>query len=151
MAKLDRKWVVLCSAAVTAVYAAGYFSTEDEAAKTTLRQQPPINIQTQADQTSLSESKNQSKKSLYKNGTFTGMGENRRGSIEVAVTIQNDKITDVEISDFAMHYSESDVVGLPDEVLQNQNAQVTNVSGATYSTEAFQDAVQAALDQALNI
>lgn len=49
-----------------------------------------------------------------------------------------------------MHYSESDVVGLPDEVLKNQSAQVTNVSGATYSTQAFEDAVQQALDQARN-
>lgn len=150
MAKMDRKWVVLCSAAVAAIYATGYFSTEAEATKTALRQHAPINIQTKADNPSVAESKNQPKKSLYKNGTFTGMGENRRGSIEVAVTIQNDKITDVEISDFAMHYSESDVVGLPDEVLQNQNAQVTNVSGATYSTQAFQDAVQDALYQAQN-
>ncbi|HEY2422344.1 MAG TPA: FMN-binding protein [Neobacillus sp.] len=49
-----------------------------------------------------------------------------------------------------MHYTESDVVGLPDEVLQKQSAQVMNVSGATYSTQAFQDAVQGALDQAKN-
>ncbi|MFC5529062.1 FMN-binding protein [Cohnella yongneupensis] len=73
---------------------------------------------------------------------------NRRGSIEVTITIENDKITDVEISRFAMHYSESDVVDLPDEVLHNQSAQVDNVSGATYSTNAFEDAVQNALDQA---
>jgi uncharacterized protein with FMN-binding domain len=68
----------------------------------------------------------------------------------VAVTLQNDKITDVEISRFAMHYSEDDVVGLPQEVLQKQSAQVRNVSGATYSTEAFKDAVQNALSQARN-
>jgi uncharacterized protein with FMN-binding domain len=89
-------------------------------------------------------------KSLYKEGTFTGTGSNRRGSIQVAVTIKADKITDVEISNFAMHYSESDVVGLPDEVLQKQSAQVDNVSGATYSTQAFTDAIQEALFQAQN-
>ena len=70
--------------------------------------------------------------------------------MEVAVTLKNDKITDVQISNWGMHYSESDVVGLPDEVLQKQNAQVNNVSGATYSTQAFEDAVQAALSQAQN-
>jgi uncharacterized protein with FMN-binding domain len=88
--------------------------------------------------------------SVYKEGTFTGTGSNRRGSIQVTVTIKKDKITDVVISDFAMHYSERDVVGLPDEVLQNQSAQVDNVSGATYSTRAFEDAVQEALSQAKN-
>jgi uncharacterized protein with FMN-binding domain len=89
-------------------------------------------------------------KSLYKEGTFSGTGSNRRGSIQVAVTIKADKITDVEISNFAMHYSERDVVGLPGEVLQKQSAQVDNVSGATYSTRAFEDAIQEALGQAQN-
>ncbi|MCM2535325.1 FMN-binding protein [Neobacillus pocheonensis] len=49
-----------------------------------------------------------------------------------------------------MHYSESDVAGLPGEVLQRQIANVDNVSGATYSTQAFADAVQDALNQAQN-
>jgi uncharacterized protein with FMN-binding domain len=49
-----------------------------------------------------------------------------------------------------MHYSERDVVGLPNEVLQNQSPRVTNVSGATYSTQAFEDAVQEAISQAQN-
>jgi uncharacterized protein with FMN-binding domain len=35
-------------------------------------------------------------------------------------------------------------------VIQKQSAQVDNVSGATYSTQAFQDAIQEALNQALN-
>jgi uncharacterized protein with FMN-binding domain len=89
-------------------------------------------------------------KSLYKDGTYTGTGSNRRGSIQVTVIIKNDKITDVEISNFAMHYSESDVVGLPQEVLQKQSSQLKNVSGATYSTHAFEDAIQNALFQAQN-
>jgi uncharacterized protein with FMN-binding domain len=66
----------------------------------------------------------------------------------VAVTIKNDKITDVQVSNFAMHYSDSDIVGMPEEVVQKQSAKVTNVSGATYSTQAFQNAVQDALSQA---
>lgn len=49
-----------------------------------------------------------------------------------------------------MHYSEQDVVDMPDEVIRKQSAQVNNVSGATYSTEAFSSAVQDALDQARN-
>ncbi|MCM2535434.1 FMN-binding protein [Neobacillus pocheonensis] len=165
MAKMDKKWVILCSTAVAAVYSAGFFSTEAQATKVDLQQQAPISIQAKANQSGVSSSNNKQAKvaqssvtssntnqtkRLYKDGTFTGMGENRRGSIQVAVTLKNDKITDVEISDFAMHYSENDVVGLPNEVLQKQSAQVTNVSGATYSTQAFEDAVQEALSQAQN-
>ena len=151
MKKKDKKWIILCSTAIAAVYSAGYVTTESQAAISQPTQHIVSKVQTNSSH-SLNDNKvsiNQTNK-LYKDGIFTGSGWNRRGSIDVQVTIKNDKIADVEISDFAMHYSESDVVGLPDEVLQSQSAQVMNVSGATYSTEAFQDAVQQALDQAKN-
>ncbi|MDN3017341.1 FMN-binding protein [Paenibacillus sp. BSR1-1] len=151
MKKKDKKWVLLCSTAVAAVYAAGYFTTETQVAQgQSLHIEKNIQAhKTNSDNANIVQKAVQSDK-IYKEGTFTGSGWNRRGSIGVQVTIQNDKITDVEITDFAMHYSERDVVGLPDEVLQTQNAQVTNVSGATYSTQAFEDAVQQALDLAKN-
>ncbi|KIL38956.1 FMN-binding protein [Gordoniibacillus kamchatkensis] len=166
MAKMDKKWVALCSAAIAAVYAAGYVTTETEAAPAQTPQQyaqtdvqsgggwasqaDPFGQNGQASKSAGQPGKTSQSKKLYKDGTYTGMGSNRRGSIQVAVTIKNDKITDVEISHFAMHYSESDVVGLPGEVLQKQSAHVNNVSGATYSTQAFEDAVQDALTQAKN-
>jgi uncharacterized protein with FMN-binding domain len=143
MAKMNKKWVVLCSTAIAAVYTAGYFSTETQASI----QQTQPNIQAQGQTNSVQTNKSQAYK-LYKDGTYTGMGSNRRGSIQVAVTIKSDKITDVQVSNFAMHYSESDIVGMPEEVVQKQSAKVTNVSGATYSTQAFQNAVQDALSQA---
>ncbi|MFC6604217.1 FMN-binding protein [Ectobacillus funiculus] len=49
-----------------------------------------------------------------------------------------------------MHYSESDIAGLPDEVIQRQSANVDFVSGATYSSQAFTDAIQDALNNAKN-
>jgi uncharacterized protein with FMN-binding domain len=152
MKKMDKKWVVLCSTAIAAVYSAGYYTTESQATVQPMQHHIVSNLQTNNDSLNGTGKKvvNSQKNKLYKDGTFTGSGWNRRGSIGVQVTIKNDKIKDVEISDFAMHYSESDVVGLPDEVLKKQNAQVMNVSGATYSTQAFQDAVQEALDQARN-
>ncbi len=148
---MDKKWVILCSTAIAAVYTAGFVTTESQAISNQPIQQVVSNDQTNNSTVNNSNGSNIQSTSLYKDGTFTGTGMNRRGSIEVQVTIKSDKITDVQISDFAMHYSERDVVGLPDEVLQNQSAQVQNVSGATYSTEAFQDAIQQALDQAQNV
>jgi uncharacterized protein with FMN-binding domain len=138
MAKMKKKWVALCSTAIGAIYVSAYIATEAQATMQQPLQQAQAYTQTQSSQTNR----------LYKDGTYTGSGSNRRGSIETTITIKNDKITDVQISNFAMHYSESDVVGLPDEVLQNQSAQVMNVSGATYSTQAFEDAIQEALSQA---
>jgi uncharacterized protein with FMN-binding domain len=145
MAKMSKKWIVLCTTALGAIYSAEYFTTVTHASIQQTSQYSQVNIQNQS-----SPSASSPTKSVYKEGTFTGTGSNRRGSIQVAVTIKKDKITDVEISDFAMHYSEDDVVGMPDEVLQKQSAQVDNVSGATYSTVAFEDAVQDALSQAQN-
>jgi uncharacterized protein with FMN-binding domain len=145
MAKMSKKWIILCSAALGAIYSAEYFATETHAS---MQLSPPysqVDIQNQSSPTQSSQST-----SLYKEGSFTGSGSNRRGSIQVTVTIKKDKITDVEISDFAMHYSIDDVVGLPNEALQKQSAQVDNVSGATYSTQAFEDAMQEALSQAQN-
>ncbi|UJF35648.1 FMN-binding protein [Paenibacillus hexagrammi] len=141
MAKMDKKWVILCTTAIGVIYSAGYLSTEEQAALQEPQHHINSNIQSVSSQV----------KSQYKNGTFDGAGSNRRGSIEVKVTINHDKITDVEISRFAMHYSKNDVVGLPQEVIQKQSAKVQNVSGATYSTQAFQDAIEAALTQARNV
>jgi uncharacterized protein with FMN-binding domain len=140
MAKMNKKWVVLCSTAIGAIYASGYFVT---ATQTSMQQPPSLNQATMAAGSSTT-------KSQYKNGTFSGTGSNRRGSIEVAVSIKNDKITDVEISRFAMHYSERDVIGLPEEAVRIQSAQVHNVSGATYSVQAFKDAIKNALSLAQN-
>ncbi|WNR42501.1 FMN-binding protein [Paenibacillus roseipurpureus] len=195
MAKMDKKWIALCTTAIGAIYAAGYYITEPEA-NALLAQSVPLqqkaqilhtepDASTQAPLTTPVEKTAQlpkttpahsvqalqpstssqplpsavptptakqtaQAKSTYKDGTFEGTGSNRRGSIQVAVTIKSNKIIDVEISHFAMHYSESDVVGLPKEVVQRQSAEVDNVSGATYSTRAFQDAIQAALSLAMN-
>jgi uncharacterized protein with FMN-binding domain len=138
MANMSKKWIIICSTAIGAIYAGDYFATDTQAMMQQSQQQ--VNVQ----------AANNPKNQLYKDGTYQGSGMNRRGSLGTAVTVKNDKITDVEIINFAMHYSIDDVVGLPQEVLQNQSAQVNNVSGATYSTQAFEDAVQEALSQAQN-
>ncbi|ULT57668.1 FMN-binding protein [Neobacillus drentensis] len=150
MNKMNKKWIALCSTAITAVYAAGYYTTDTQAANNQPIQHIATNVQTNNQTLNNTKSSSKEVNKLYKDGTFTGTGMNRRGTIAVQVNIKNDQITAVEISDFAMHYSESDVVGLPNEVLQKQSAQVNNVSGATYSTQAFEDAVQDALNQAHN-
>jgi len=54
----------------------------------------------------------------------------------------------VQITDWGMHYSQSDVDGLPAEVLAAQSAKIDWVSGATYSSYSFDSAVAQALAQA---
>ncbi|MBB6734437.1 FMN-binding protein [Cohnella zeiphila] len=171
MAKMKKKWIVLCSAAIGVIYASEYYASNAQAylpqpgnQESLIAGNPLSGNSALSDEEGGSSSGSASAppstgapsaspgpssvNKLFNDGTYTGTGSNRRGSIQVAVTVKRDKITDVEISDFAMHYSESDVVDLPDEVLQKQSSRVDNVSGATYSTRAFEDAVADALSQA---
>ncbi|MDG0793932.1 FMN-binding protein [Cohnella ginsengisoli] len=189
MAKMKKKWIVLCSAAIGVIYASEYVASNFQAYLPQPRTRVGTDMQASGSlypigptstegllnagnpipsSSALPEKNGESPNAAanatpsadapakspgsvnkrYNDGTYTGIGSNRRGSIQVAVTVKRDKITDVEISDFAMHYSESDVVDLPDQVLHKQSSQVDNVSGATYSTQAFEDAVADALAQA---
>ncbi|PWK16453.1 FMN-binding protein [Tumebacillus permanentifrigoris] len=84
----------------------------------------------------------------YKDGTYTGSGTNRIGTVEVAVTIASGKITAVEITNCNTHYPQSRIDKLPAQILKNQSDQVNNVSGATMSTTDFRTAVRQALQQA---
>jgi uncharacterized protein with FMN-binding domain len=84
----------------------------------------------------------------YKDGTYTGTGNSRRGSVQVSVTIQSGKIASVTIGRVSTEYPVSDIARLPGEVVSRQSAQVDVVSGATFSSIAFRGAVQQALQQA---
>ncbi|MGB8460433.1 MAG: FMN-binding protein, partial [Priestia megaterium] len=83
-------------------------------------------------------------------GTYSGQGSNRIGTVYVSVTIKNDRIETVEITEADTHYSQSYIEGLPAQVVQRQSSDVDVVSGATLSTEDFQNAVDDALQQAMN-
>jgi len=81
----------------------------------------------------------------YRDGTYSGSGTSRRGGFEVAVTIQGGRITDVQFTRVTTQYPVSRVAGLPAQVIARQSAQVDRISGATYSVQAFQQAVENAL------
>jgi uncharacterized protein with FMN-binding domain len=80
-------------------------------------------------------------------GTFVGLGRSRRGDVEVTLAIQGGKIVTADISHCMTQYPESVIDGLPSQVIERQSADVDLVSGATYSSRAFQDAVRQALAQ----
>jgi uncharacterized protein with FMN-binding domain len=85
----------------------------------------------------------------FKDGTFTGSGDSRRGGFDVAVTVKGGAIADVQITRVFTYYPVSRVAALPGQIIARQNDQVDRVSGATYSVQAFQQAVRVALTQAL--
>ncbi|WP_307842829.1 FMN-binding protein [Salinibacterium sp. NK8237] len=88
-------------------------------------------------------------------GTYTGSRINTRfGDVQVAVTVSAGIITEVAALTLADKYSRSDQTSnktapiLRAEVIESQSAQVSHVSGATYTSQAYLESVQSALDQA---
>ena len=84
----------------------------------------------------------------YRDGSYTGIGENRHGDVEVTVTIAGGRIAGAPISQCGMQYPCSRIAMLPGQVLARQNTDVDLVSGATMSSTAYQEAVMQALAKA---
>jgi len=90
----------------------------------------------------------QQAQAALKDGTFTGQGSSRRGDVWVSVQVQSGRIADVTITRSTLQYPLRDIAGLPSQVVQRQSAQVDIVSRATYSSQAFRQAVSQALSKA---
>lgn len=73
------------------------------------------------------------------------------GQLAVKVTVSGKKITDVSVASFSTIDSYSQQIGqqvipmLRHEVLSAQSARIQLISGASYTTEAYAQSVQAAL------
>lgn len=92
---------------------------------------------------------------LYKDGTFTGPETNAfYGTVQVEAIIRNGKIADVEFLDYpqdrrtSVRINSWAVPALQNEAIQAQSASVDIVSGATLTSRAFMQSLQAALDAA---
>lgn len=88
-------------------------------------------------------------------GTYTGTAvPTRFGDVQVQVTVSGGTITDVTAVHLTDHDGRSLQISnraapvLRDEVLQAQSASVSMVSGATYTSAAYLESLQSALDQA---
>lgn len=84
----------------------------------------------------------------YQDGTFLGWGSCRHGDIQAAVVIEGGRITATTIAQCLTRYSCKWIEGLLPQVVDRQSARLDVVSGATESTEAFEDAVLDALAKA---
>jgi uncharacterized protein with FMN-binding domain len=84
----------------------------------------------------------------YQDGSYTGSGTNRFGTVEVEVTIEKGKIANVDITSSRTRYPQKYIDPLPAEVVDAQDYNVDTVSGATRSSEDFINAVREALMQA---
>jgi len=88
-------------------------------------------------------------------GTYTGSAYSTRwGDVQVSVTISGGAITDVTALQLTNADSRSVQISnhaapiLQQEVIASQSANVSFVSGGTYTSQAYLSSVQSALDQA---
>lgn len=152
----------LCTAAVGAIYAAGYLYTEPAAhanvpAPSARAEAPAGNPTTSHHPSGPSARRSNSGPSggskspsaRYRDGVYTGSGANPYGTLTVSVRIAQGKIAEVKITSYYMHYPQSfiDPV-LPDEVLSQQTWRIYIVTGATASSYNFAEAVYRALQKA---
>ena len=91
----------------------------------------------------------------YKNGTYTGStADAYYGNVQVQVTISGGRITAVNFLQYPSDRSTSVYINsqampyLQQEAIAAQSAQVNVVSGATYTSQAFQQSLASALAQA---
>lgn len=96
-----------------------------------------------------------SSSSQYKDGTYTGSpADAYYGNVQVSVTISGSKITKVKFLQYPNTHSTSVAINeqampyLQQEAIQAQSANVQLISGATFTSQAFVQSLQAALSQA---
>lgn len=88
-------------------------------------------------------------------GTYKGQTvQTRYGPVQVQVTVSDGKITDVAALQLPQDDGHSARISsavepmLRSEVLSAQSADIQTISGATYTSEAYQSSLQSALDSA---
>ncbi len=88
------------------------------------------------------------------NGTYTGSAVDEPfGVIQVQATVANGKLTDVTVVQMPTHgrsgfISSQAAPILQGEAISAQSANIDSVSGATYTSQAYAQSLQSALDQA---
>ena len=90
---------------------------------------------------------------MLKDGKYYGEGMGNNGTVEVEVTIKEGKITDIEfikfIDDKEFFDVETDGQQMISKVIEAQSYDVDGISGATYSSNGFLDAVKDALKKVI--
>jgi uncharacterized protein with FMN-binding domain len=84
----------------------------------------------------------------WKDGTYEGWGTCRHGDLAVKVVIEGGKISSAFVSQCLTRYSCDIIDKLPPQVVQKQSPEVSYISGATQSTDAYYWAVVVALGKA---
>lgn len=86
-----------------------------------------------------------------KDGTYQGQGQGMNGTIKVSVTVKGGKISEVQV----LEHKESPMISdpalskVPQEIVAKQSTSVDAVTGATFTSKGIMEAVQNAVQNAL--
>ncbi len=111
---------------------------------------------TSSSNTTASTSSSSTTSGTYKDGTYKGsVADAYYGNVQVSATISSGKITAVKFLQYPDTHQTSVIINqqampfLIQEAIKSQNASdVQVISGATFTSQAFQQSLQAALSQA---
>ncbi len=94
---------------------------------------------------------------MYRNGTYTsGSVDAYYGNVQIQVSVQNGRVSNVQFLDYPQdrgHSVEINTYATPilqSEAIQRQSAPVDIVSGATATSDAFNQALTSVLAQIRN-
>ncbi|MEN2740311.1 FMN-binding protein [Microbacterium sp. X-17] len=94
-------------------------------------------------------------RSGLKDGSYTGGAVNTRyGAVQVRVTISGGRITAVDVPQYPdgeardLQINQRAIPKLVSETLAAQSSRIDLVSGATYTSDGYQQSLQSALDEA---
>lgn len=142
----------ISSAAILAVYSVGYLNTQRVEGDFVVNATPPASVSASSSNHGplvLAGTPTPGAEQVgYRDGTYVGRGSSRHGDIEATVVIQGGQIVSADVSACGTRYSCRYMRPLIAEVINSQDAPVDHVSGASDSSKAYTEAVQAALSQA---
>lgn len=124
------------------IYAIGYSATQPG----TIPAKRPSSVQAVAPH--VQAGRGSAAGSAYRDGRFTGTGASQYGDISVEVSVRRGRVASVEVTQATTFFPADAVSPLIPEVMARQSAQLDVVSGATGSSQAFEGAVQRALEKA---
>ena len=139
-------WIrVLCLAAVIELLS-GYNSVLASRAK----DEEIVRLQYEMTQAK-SEDRKADENTGYRDGTYQGEADGFGGTVAVEVTIENGKITGIEVTsaeneDGAYLSMAKDIIP---KIIATQSADVDTISGATFSSTGIKNASQEALEKAV--
>ncbi len=81
----------------------------------------------------------------FADGTYTGAGNGLMGPINVTVTVEDGKITNIEINSHSENAGDAAIAAIPQAIIDSQSCDVDVVSNATFTSNGIIEAVKDAL------